>query len=308
MLPQELMREVRRLQVRTRRRVEGLFAGDYHTAFKGRGIEFADVREYEPGDDVRAIDWNVTARAGRPFIKRFVEERELTVTLAVDLSASGDFASGTGATARSKRRIAIETAAILAFAAASNNDRTGLCLFTDEVEFFLPPAKGRVHSLRLLRELLDFSPRSRGTDVAGAAMHLGRMLRGRGIVFLISDFIGVDGPASPVARPRPSLETALRLLARRHEVIAVQVSDPRESRLPDVGLAQVIDPETGLLRWIDTSSRTFRQRFEADASARQIAVESSLAAAEIERINLSTDRPFVPELAKALRLREGRRS
>ncbi len=297
------MREVKRLQVRTRRRVEGLFAGDYHTAFKGRGIEFADVREYEPGDDVRAIDWNVTARAGRPFIKRFIEERELTVTLAVDLSASGDFASGFGAASRPKRRISIETAALLAFAAASNNDRTGLCLFTDHIEFFLPPAKGRVHSLRLLRELLQFEPRSRGTDVANAAMHLGRMLRGRGVVFLISDFLGVQAPST---RSAP-LDTALRLLARRQEVIAIQVGDPRESLLPDVGLAQVADPETGAVRWIDTSSRRFRERYEANARHRQWRVESALAAAEIERIGLSTDRPFVPDLARALRLREGRR-
>lgn len=301
------MREVRRLQVRTRRRVEGLFAGDYHTAFKGRGIEFADVREYEPGDDVRTIDWNVTARAGRPFIKRFVEERELTVMLAVDLSASGDFSSGTGAAARTKRRICIETAALLAFAAASNNDRTGLCLFTDRVEFFLPPGKGRVHSLRLLRELLDFTPTSGGTDIANAAMHLGRMLRGRGIVFLISDFIGTDASGPRIQGLRSPLETSLRLLTRRHEVVAVQVSDPRESRLPDVGLAQVADPETGLLRWIDTSSRSFRERYEADAKARQTAVESTLASTKIDRIGLSTERPFVADLAKALRLREGRR-
>lgn len=301
------MREVKRLQVRTRRRVEGLFAGDYHTAFKGRGIEFADVREYEPGDDVRTIDWNVTARAGRPFIKRFVEERELTVMLAVDLSASGDFASGTGPASRTKRRICIETAALLAFAAASNNDRTGLCLFTDDVEFFLPPAKGRVHSLRVLRELLNFTPRSQGTNLSNAAMHLGRMLRGRGIVFLISDFLGVDGIASARTDGPSSLETALRLLYRRQEVIAVRVDDPREGLLPDVGLAQVADPETGATRWIDTSSRAFRRAYESHAQARRRRVEAALRAAEIERISLSTDRPFVPDLANALRLREGRR-
>ena len=182
MLTQELMREVRRLQVRTRRRVEGLFAGEYHTAFKGRGIEFADVREYEPGDDVRAIDWNVTARTGRPFIKRFVEERELSVVLAVDLSGSGEFSSSTAPGARLKSRIAIEAAAALALSASSNHDRVGLCLFTSEVELFLAPNKGRANTLRLLRELLSFRPRARGTDIAGAVLRLGHVLKRRGTI------------------------------------------------------------------------------------------------------------------------------
>src|SRR4051812_26299740 len=220
MLTDELMREVRRLQVRTRRRVEGLFAGEYHSAFKGRGIEFADVREYEPGDDVRSIDWNVTARTGRTFIKRFTEERELTVILAVDLSGSGTF----GSSGKSKSRTAVELAAVLALAAATNNDRVGLLIFTDQVELFLPPRKGRTHLLRLLRELLNFGPRSRGTDVAGAVDHLSRMLRKRALVFLVSDFLA------------PPFERELRLASKKHELIAVSIADPRETEMPKAGL------------------------------------------------------------------------
>src|SRR4051812_31677746 len=211
MLTEELMREVRRLQVRTKRRVEGLFAGEYHSAFKGRGIEVADVRDYEPGDDVRSIDWNVTARVGRPFIKGFVEERELTVILAVDLSGSGAF----GTAGKAKSRIAVELAAVLALAAAQNNDRVGLLIFTERVELFLPPRKGRTHILRVMRELLNFEPRGRGTDVAGAVGHLARMLRKRALVFVVSDFLA------------PAFERELRLASRRHEVIAVSVADPR---------------------------------------------------------------------------------
>lgn len=303
MLTQELMREVRRLQVRTRRRVEGLFAGEYHTAFKGRGIEFADVREYEPGDDVRAIDWNVTARAGKPFIKRFVEERELTVVLAVDLSASGDFSSSAGwdesSGSRLKSRIAIETAAVLALSASTNHDRVGLCLFTDEVEVFVRPGKGRTHTLRMLRELLSFEPRGRGTDIAGAALHLGRVLNRRGTVFLISDFLAPGG----VER----METPLRLLARKHEVVAVQIVDPRERALPNVGLVEVVDPETGDRRLVDTASRRVREAYAAAAATRDQHLGTLLGRAKIDRVELSTQGPFVPELVRYFHMKEHRR-
>ncbi len=299
MLTQELMKEVRRLQVRTRRRVEGLFAGEYHTAFKGRGIEFADVREYEPGDDVRSIDWNVTARAGRPFIKRFIEERELTVVLAVDLSASGDFSSISGESARLKNRVAIEAAAVLALSASTNHDRVGLCLFTEKVEVFVPPGKGRGHILRLLRELLNFEPRRRGTDIGSAALHLGRVLNRRGIVFMISDFLVRGGV--------PEFETPLRLLARRHEVIALQVTDPREHALPNVGLVEIVDAETGNRRLIDTASRRVRDAYADAARTREAALASFFGRAEIDRVKLSTDRPFAPELVNYFHMRERRR-
>lgn len=299
MLTQELMREVRRLQVRTRRRVEGLFAGEYHSAFKGRGIEFADVRAYEPGDDVRAIDWNVTARLGHPHIKRFIEERELSVVIAVDLSASGAFSSAGGPKARPKRRLAVETAAVLALSAATNSDRTGLCVFTADVELFIPPAKGRTHTLRLMRELLNFEPRQAGTDISAALNHLGHVLKRRGIVFVISDFIHPGGPLG--------FESAVRLLARRHEVIAIQITDPRERRLPDVGLVEVADRETGETRWFDTSSRRVRESYEAAAIRREGELQRVLARAEVDRVALSTDTPFVPELIRYFRLRERRR-
>jgi uncharacterized protein (DUF58 family) len=293
MLTEELMREVRRLQVRTRRRVEGLFAGEYHSAFKGRGIEFAEVREYEAGDDVRAIDWNVTARAGKPFIKRFIEERELTVMLAVDLSRSGAF----GSAGRPKNRLAVELGAVLALAATQNNDRVGLLIFTDRIELFVPPRKGRTHVLRLLRELLNFEPRGGGTDIAGAVDHLGRVLTKRAVVFLVSDFLA------------PPFEAELKVAARRHEVIAVTVSDPRESALPEgvSGLIEVADAETGQRTLIDAGSRASRERYRAAAREAEGSLARTLAKARVDQIRVSTDRPFVSDLARYFKMRERRR-
>jgi uncharacterized protein (DUF58 family) len=291
MLTEDLMREVRRLQVRTRRRVEGLFAGEYHSAFKGRGIEFADVREYEPGDDVRSIDWNVTARTGRTFIKRFTEERELTVILAVDLSGSGALASA----GKSKGRTAVELAAVLALAAATNNDRVGLMIFTDRVELFLPARKGRTHVLRLLRELLNFEPRGRGTDVSGAVDHLARMLRKRALVFVVSDFMA------------PAFEKELKLASRKHEVIAVSIADPREAELPKAGLIELADAETGERVTVDSSSRRARQEWRRLAAERETQLDRALARARVDRIRVRTDRPFVRELERYFHLRERRR-
>lgn len=297
MLTQDLMREVRRLQVRTKRRVEGLFAGEYHTAFKGRGIEFADVREYEPGDDVRTIDWNVTARTGKPFIKRFVEERELTVFLAVDLSASERFLSADGP--RTKRRIAIETAAVLALSASTNHDRVGLCLFTEDIELYVPPGKGRGHSLRLLRELLSFEPRATGTNIDRVLLRLGHVLPRRGTLFLISDFLAPGGPGT--------FETSLRLLSRKQEVIAVQVTDPRERVLPNVGLVEVVDPETGEHRLLDTASKRVRAEYQAAGAKRDAQLTRLFGSTETDRIVLSTERPFVQDLVRYFQMRERRR-
>lgn len=297
MLTQELMREVRRLQVRTKRRVEGLFAGEYHTAFKGRGIEFADVREYEPGDDVRTIDWNVTARTGKPFIKRFVEERELTVFLAVDLSASESFLSTDGP--RTKRRIAIETAAVLALSASANHDRVGLCIFTEDIELYVPPGKGRGNSLRLLRELLSFEPKARGTNIDRALLRLGHVLPRRGTLFLISDFLAPGGPSS--------FETSLRLLSRKQEVIAIQITDPRERELPNVGLVEVVDPETGEHRLLDTASRRVRTQYGAAAAQRDAELSKLFGRTETDRVVLSTARPFVQDLVRYFQMRERRR-
>jgi len=297
MLTQDLMREVRRLQVRTKRRVEGLFAGEYHTAFKGRGIEFADVREYEPGDDVRTIDWNVTARTGKPFIKRFVEERELTVFLAVDLSASESFLSANGT--RTKRRIAIETAAVLALSASANHDRVGLCIFTEDIELYLPPGKGRGNSLRLLRELLNFEPKARGTNIERVLLSLGHVLPRRGTLFLISDFLAPGGPKS--------FETSLRLLSRKQEVIALQITDPRERELPNVGLVEVFDPESGEHRLLDTASKRMRTQYAAASAQRDAELAKLFGRTETDRVVLSTERPFVQDLVRYFQMRERRR-
>lgn len=291
MLTDELMREVRRLQLRTKRRVEGLFAGEYHSAFKGRGIEFAEVREYEPGDDVRAIDWNVTARSGKTFIKRFHEERELTVMLVVDLSRSGSF----GSSGREKSKVAVEVAAVLALTASMNNDRVGLMIFAEEVELFLPPRKGRTHVLRLLRELLNFEPKGNGTDVSAALERMGQVLHRRALAFVISDF-----------ESRP-FERVLKVVSRQHEMVAVQVSDPREGDLPNVGLMEISDAETGERMVVDTSSGRTRREYAKLAAEREQERRRLFARARVDRVGVSTDRPFVHDLERYFRMREHRR-
>lgn len=241
----DVLRQVRRLELRTRRLMDSSFAGEYRSLFKGQGMEFAEVREYQAGDEVRTIDWNVTARMGRPFVKQYVEERELTVMLAVDLSGSSRF----GTRPRFKHEWAVEMAGVLALAAVRNNDRVGLLLFTDRVEHALPPRKGRKHALRLIRDLMMVEPTGRGTDIAGAGDRLMRMLTHRAVVFFCSDFIS------------PDLERPLARLAQRHDVIAVTLEDPAERVLPDVGLARLEDPETGERIEIDTSNPRVRQAF-----------------------------------------------
>lgn len=296
MLTEDLMKEVRRLQIATRRRVDDLFAGEYHSAFKGQGVEFAEVREYEPGDDIRAIDWNVTARTGKPFIKRFVEERQLTVILAVDLSSSGAF----GAKGKLKSRLAVELSAVLTLAASRNNDRVGLLIFTDHNELYVPPRKGRTHVLRLLRELLNFEPRGTGTDIGGAITHISKMQRRRAIVFLISDFLAPIEGENGFALP-------LRLMAARHEVIAVTVGDPREHELPSLGLIETVDPESGRVTLLDTSSRRVRRDFAMAAERHDKALDAVFRPAGVDRVRVSTDRPFVRDLAQYFHLRERRR-
>ena len=300
MLTKELMREVRRLQIRTRRRVDDLFAGEYHSAFKGRGIEFSEVREYEAGDDVRAIDWNVTARAGRPFIKRFVEERQLTVIVAIDVSASGLFAS----TERLKRTLATELGAVLALAATRNNDRAGLLLFGDRVERFVPPRKGRLHVLRLMRDLLECEGEGggagRGTDLRVGLEHLVKLHRRRAIVFLVSDFMQeADGPRG--------FGAVLRRTARRHEVVAVRVGDPREQELPRAGLVDVVDPETGRRELVDSSSARVRRWYAQRAGSQEAAVRGACRGARVDLVDVSTARPFVHDLALYFKRREARR-
>lgn len=247
MIPSEILRKVRQIEIRARGTVNSVLSGAYSSSFRGRGMEFAEVREYIPGDEIRTIDWNVTARQGHPFVKKFTEERELTVLLIVDASASGDF----GSRREMKGEIMATLSALLAFSAIQNNDRVGLLIFTSTVERFIPPQKGRKHVLRVIRELLYHRPREKGTDIAGAIAHANRLLRHRAVVFLVSDFIA------------PDFEKPLRLLQRRHDAVAIRVSDPRERELPDAGFLELEDPETGEVALLDTGSRALRTAFAA---------------------------------------------
>jgi len=259
MIPREILRKVRRIEIRTRKLVNDSLAGGYHSVFKGRGMEFSEVREYQFGDDVRTIDWNVTSRMGHPYIKKYVEERELTVILVVDVSGSNRF----GSTAQVKSEVMAEICALLAFSATRNNDRVGLILFTDRVEKFVPPRKGRRHVLRVVREILYHEPEGRGTDIAGALDYLGRLVRRRAVVFLVSDFLA------------EAYESSLRITNRVHDLVALVVQDPRESEIPDVGLIALEDAETGQVRVADTMPSGLRARFR-EAAAERLAARQSL--------------------------------
>jgi uncharacterized protein (DUF58 family) len=289
MIPAEVLRQVRRVQVRARRAVQSLIGGEYHSAFKGSGLSFEDVRDYQPGDDVRRIDWNVTARTGRPFIKRFVEERELTLLLVVDLSGSLRF----GSTATTKRAVAAEVAALLAFAAISNGDRVGLLAFTDKLERYVPPRKGSRHAVRLLRDVLYFDPESRGTDLAEALRELVRIQHRRAVVFFVSDFQG-DG-----------FEGTFRRAASKHDVIAVRIIDPLERAWPEVGFVNVQDPETGRLMLLDSArlNRDFALKAEAEHST----FEKLARSADADLIDLSTTGGHFDAVVEFLRRRERRR-
>lgn len=297
------MRQVRRLQITARHAVTEVFAGEYSSAFKGRGMEFADVREYEPGDDVRFIDWNVTARTGRPFIKRFTEERELTIMLAVDMSASGSFTSEHAP----KRQIAAEVCAIIAFAALRKNDRVGLIVFTDEVELYIPPAKGSRHVLRIARELLAYQPRRRETNLKVAADRLVNSLKRRSVVFIVSDFLQTTKGSTTGA-------DALRVLAGKHDTTAVIVEDPRERAWPKAGLIELEDAETGERRLVDAGSPRVRRAFEIAAQTRRRTLIDSLSKRGIDCLPVSTHlgsdkRPsYIHELMMFFRRREVRRS
>lgn len=291
MSPAELAQQVRLLEISTRHTVTEVFAGEYSSAFKGRGMEFAEVREYQPGDDVRSIDWNVTARTNKPFVKRFTEERELTVLLMVDLSASGEF----GTQHKSKRTLAVEAAAVLGFAAARKGDRVGLIIFTDRVELYIPPKKGPRHTLRLIRELLAFEPSHAGTDMLRAAEHVARVSKRRAVIFVVSDFM--------VAQPNDSL----RMIAPRHDVIAVRVTDPRDHELVPAGLLEVRDPETGDRAVIDSSSRRVREAYRQAMLNHEDHLDTLLRRSGVDEVSLSTDRPYVHDLIELFHRRERQR-
>ena len=290
-VPPEVLKQVKLIELRTRGLVNSLFTGEYHSVFKGQGMEFAEVREYLPGDEVRSIDWNVTARMRRPFVKRYVEERELTVVLAVDLSGSERF----GTARRFKSEAATELGAVLAMSAVRNNDRVGTVLFTDRVEHVVPPRKGRRHVLRIVRDLLGFQPVGRGTDLAGVIEYLNRLLSHHAIVFLISDFQGGG-----------AIERPLKHLARQHDVVAVTVEDPSEKILPNLGPVRLVDPETGATIIVDTSKPVVRARYEQMVADEHRARRQLLRRLAIDEVAIRTDAGVVEPLLGFCRARATR--
>jgi uncharacterized protein (DUF58 family) len=295
---QAVMEKVRLIEIRTRRLVDESLSGHYHSVFRGRGIDFDSVREYVAGDEVRTIDWNVTARAGRPFVKQFHEERELVVWILVDVSASGDFGSGS----TTKREVAAELACVLALSAVRNNDKVGLLMFSDRVEVQIPPAKGRAHVLRVVREILTCEPLGRGTDIAAALKVVRQRALRRSVVFLISDFELPDDAGATLA----ALERAARPVGARHDVVAFEVRDPRERTLPDLGLVTLEDAESGEVVTLDTGRRGVRERFAALATRRDADMRRGLRRLRVETLALDTTRPYLPELLAFFRSRERR--
>ena len=283
MITTELMKKIRRIEIRTRRLVNDSYAGEYHSVFKGRGMEFDEVRPYQYGDEIRTIDWNVTARMGDPYVKRYVEERELAVLLLVDASASENF----GSVNRFKRELAAELTAVLSFAATTNNDKVGLLIFTDQIELYIPPRKGRRHVLRLIRELLAFEPKGRRTDIEMALETANQILKRSSIIFLVSDFL---------AEP-DDYQKALAITNRRHDVIAVDLHDPLETKIADVGLIALEDPETGEIAWVDTSSRSWQEAFSQNALSLENDKSKVLRRANVDHIAIGTDEDYTAPLA-----------
>jgi len=279
MLTRERLTQIHRLEIKTRRLVNEIFSGQYGSVFRGLGMEFAEVREYVPGDDVRSIDWNVTARMGHPYIKKFMAEREMTVLLMVDGSASLRF----GTAIEWKSELAASVAAVLGFSAIRNNDKVGLCLFSDRIESFVRPQKGRTHTLRLIRDILEFSPEPRATRIEEALGYVNRVLKRKAVVFLLSDFYQWD-------------EKLLAITGRRHDLIALQIQDPREETLPNVGLIEMVDAETGVRERIDTASSAVRAKFQAQNLARQRNLDTMFRRLGIDHLVLKTDRSFVQPL------------
>lgn len=282
MIPREILKQVRRIEISTRGLVNEVFSGEYHSVFKGRGMNFAEVREYQYGDDIRSIDWNVTARSGAPFVKVFEEERELTVMLVVDVSASGDF----GTRERLKGEVAVEICALLAFSAIKNNDKVGLVVFSDRIEKFVPPRKGRRHVLRVLRELLVHRPQGRGTDITGALEYLTHVQRKKAVTFLVSDFRDAG------------FEKALAVAGRRHDLIAVRLGDERERELPALGYLELEDPETGDRVVANSSDPEFRMAFAARVANERSRLDRTLRKSKVDVIDIETGRPYVQPLMR----------
>ena len=278
MLTSELIKKIHRIEIRTRRLVNDNYAGEYHSIFKGRGMEFDEVRPYQIGDEIRTVDWNVTARTGELFVKRYVEERELTVMLLVDASASETF----GSIGRFKRELAAELAAVISFAATTNNDRVGLMIFTDQIELIVPPRKGRQHVLRMVRELLAFEPNSKGTDIKLALDTVNQLLKRKSIIFLISDFI-----ANPA-----NFQKELTVTNKRHDLIGVELSDPLETKIGTVGLLALEDPENGEVIWVDTASNSWQDTFAGLENQHSIQKKKIFQHANVDRISIKTNQNY----------------
>jgi uncharacterized protein (DUF58 family) len=290
LIPKEILKKVKRIEITTRGVVNDVFSGEYHSVFKGRGMEFSEVREYQIGDDIRTIDWNVTARQGHPFVKVFEEERELTVMLLVDVSSSGEF----GTVRQMKGEIAAEICALLAFSAIKNNDKVGLIIFSDQIEKFVPPKKGKSHVLRVIREILYHEPKGAKTDIAAALQFLSSITRRRSVVFLVSDFLSAD------------YEKALQIANKRHDIVAITITDPREMDMPNVGFIELEDAETGEIVLLDTSSSDVRSEFAT--STRQFAQdrEKVFRTRQVDYIDIRTDQPYVEPLIRFFRMRAKR--
>jgi len=286
----QILKNVRQIEIRTRGLVNQLFSGEYHSVFKGRGMEFSEVREYQFGDDVRAIDWNVSARFNRPFVKVFEEERELTVMLLVDMSGSQDFGTGT----RRKRDIAAELCAVLAFSAIKNNDKVGMIIFTDRIEKFIPPKKGRSHILRIIRDIIVFQPEGSGTSLRAALEYFNHVTKKRSIAFLISDFVDEQ------------YERPMKIVARKHDLIAVQLDDPRERELPDVGLIKLHDAELGAERWVDTSLASVRNAYRQGWEHRHAQRERTFLMSNVDSIRIDVQQGYIQPLVEFFRMRERR--
>jgi uncharacterized protein (DUF58 family) len=290
MLTKELLKQVRQIEIRTKGLVNQVFSGEYHSVFKGRGMEFSEVREYQFGDDIRNIDWNVTARFGHPFIKVFEEERELTVILMVDLSGSLMF----GSVSKTKQRIAAELSAILAFSALKNNDKVGLILFTDKIEKFVPPRKGRKHVLRIIREVLSFAPEGNATNLRGALEYMNNAIKKRSIAFLISDFMD------------EGYEKILRIVGKKHDLIGIVLDDRREKEIPNLGLIKLSDAETGEERWIDTSSNRVRGQMLLYRKEKEKIRNSIFVTSRLDKIEVTTGSNYIQPLVQFFRRREKR--
>lgn len=290
MIPKDILNKIQRIQIYTSHMVNNVFAGEYQSVFKGRGMEFDEVREYQPGDEVRSIDWNVTARMGHPYVKQFIEERELTVMLLVDISASEIF----GTTIRAKNELIAELGAVLAFSAIKNNDKVGLILFTDHIEKFIPPRKGKRHVLRVIRELLYFKPEGKKTDISCALEYLSKVTTRKSVSFLISDFL-VSG-----------FKRALQIANKRHDIIAVKVEDPRESNLAPIGLTELKDAETGNSILIDTRNEKLRQEYKSLKEKQDKELASLFREANVDCIKVNTSKPYINTLMKFFRMRAKR--